>query len=284
MAPYICLFALCCTWVFPTQDFPRGSRALFGGRGRVRGPVGIEIRSSEGENPRRSYIHTNTSAAGYEFLHVAPAAPLHLRAVGEKLARCLIVSLHLLLTQELPHLSRWFSMISGVKAVSSAKGAIMALSKGKSTNRGLPGGGGGQGGGAGAKKLAQGVPPLQGAVHGQVVTRFPPEPSGYLHIGHVKACLLNQYYAQHYGGKLIVRFDDTNPSKEKEEYAASIVQDLATLGVSVVIDRFFSFLYFWSWPRLLGARWCITTRVKRKDFSTRLASSAIACLHFLSQN
>eukprot|EP00752_Nemacystus_decipiens_P004043 g3702.t1 len=148
--------------------------------------------------------------------------------------------------KELPHLSRWFSMVSGVKAVSSAKGAVMALSKGKSTSRGLPGGGGEKVGEAGGKKLAQGVPPLQGAVHGQVVTRFPPEPSGYLHIGHVKACLLNQYYAQHYGGKLIVRFDDTNPSKEKEEYAASIVQDLATLGieadmVTYTSDRFEEF-------------------------------------------
>ena len=75
------------------------------------------------------------------------------------------------------------------------------------------------------------LPDLPGAEQGGVVTRFPPEPNGYPHIGHAKAAVINHEYARMYGGKLILRMDDTNPAAERLEFYAAIKVDLEWLGV-----------------------------------------------------
>jgi glutaminyl-tRNA synthetase len=80
----------------------------------------------------------------------------------------------------------------------------------------------------------------EGKNGGRVHTRFPPEPNGYLHIGHAKAILLNYSIAQDYKGKFNLRFDDTNPIKEEQEFVDSIIDDLHWLGVDWEDRLFFT--------------------------------------------
>ena len=87
------------------------------------------------------------------------------------------------------------------------------------------------------KDLAEGV-------YDRVHTRFPPEPNGYLHIGHAKSILLNYGLAKQYGGKFNMRFDDTNPTKEKTEFVESIKADVNWLGADYEDRLFFASDYF----------------------------------------
>ena len=87
------------------------------------------------------------------------------------------------------------------------------------------------------KDLAEGV-------YDHVQTRFPPEPNGYLHIGHAKSIILNSGLAKEYGGKFNLRFDDTNPTKEKTEFVHSITEDVKWLGADFENRLFFASDYF----------------------------------------
>ena len=117
--------------------------------------------------------------------------------------------------EKYPHVERWLKYLSSLPSLQTGAPASKQAEKKKT-------------GAAGAMGSYLG---LEGAEEGKVVTRFPPEPSGYLHIGHAKAALLNFYYAKTYNGKLLIRFDDTNPSKEKSEFVEAILADLERLGI-----------------------------------------------------
>ena len=94
---------------------------------------------------------------------------------------------------------------------------------------------------------------LKSGKHKSILTRFPPEPNGYLHIGHAKSICLNFGVAKKYGGKTNLRFDDTNPTKEDVEYVDSIKNDIRWLGFQWAEERYASdyFQQLYDWAELL---------------------------------
>ena len=116
----------------------------------------------------------------------------------------------------------------------------------------------------------EGFPELEGAVQGNVITRFPPEPNGYPHIGHAKAAIINSEYAKMYGGKFILRMDDTNPEAERMEYHAAIKVGLEWLGIEFDVIKNTSddieLFYEKGWELINSGKAYICT-CKREDIS-----------------
>ena len=85
---------------------------------------------------------------------------------------------------------------------------------------------------------------LDSGKHTKIITRFPPEPNGYLHIGHAKSICLNFGLAQEFGGECNLRFDDTNPAKEDQEYIDAIKADVEWLGFKWAGEERYASNYF----------------------------------------
>ena len=116
----------------------------------------------------------------------------------------------------------------------------------------------------------EGLPELKDAEHGKVVTRFPPEPNGYPHIGHAKAAIINSEYARMYGGKFILRMDDTNPEAERMEYHAAIKVGLEWLGIKFDTVKSTSDdmeLFYEKGAELIGLGKAYVCTCKREDIS-----------------